>query len=131
MSTKPISTSELSGITLAFAIGTTIRLPLEILPSVYGTGPRLFIKDSIGLRSFRPDRDPALAWSLLCKHGQQARLRLDFHCNAASCLQGGIRTGHTANRMLTAALRALVTHLHGHAIEIPIELIGTDQEGAA
>lgn len=131
MSTKPIGTSTLTGIALAYAIGQAMKLPLVILPSEYASGPRLFIKESYGLRSFRPDKDPALAWSLFCRYGQEARLELHFHYNGASCLQAGIRTGHTANRMLTAALRALVTHLHGQAIEIPTVLLEPEQQDGA
>lgn len=131
MTTRPVSTSQLTGIALAYAVGQAMRRPLEILPSDYASGPRLFIREGAELRSFRPDRDPETAWPLLCQYGQQARLELHFHYNGASCLQAGIRTGHTADRMLTAALRALVTHLHGQAIEIPIELLEPAQEGAA
>lgn len=131
MTTKPISTSQLTGIALAYAIGQVMKHTLVILPSEYASGPRLFIKESYGLVSFRPDRDPALAWSLFCRYGQQARLELHFHNNGASCLQAGIRTGNTAKRMLTAGLRALVTHLHGQAIEIPIELLDSERQGDA
>lgn len=132
MTTRPISTSHLSGIALAYAVGSAMQRPMEILPSEYGTGPRLFVKETHGLRPFRPDRDPAEAWALFCRYGQQARLKLHFHYNGASCLQVGIRAGHTANRMLTAALRALVSHLHGQAIEIPVELLDPEpQEGSA
>lgn len=132
MSTKAINSSQLSGIALAYAVGTITRQRLEILPTEYGTGPRLFFRDGTELRSFRPDRDIAQAWPLLCRYGRKGRLELHFHYNGASCLQAGIRTGHTADRMLTAALRALVTHLHGHAIEIPVELLSPEQmEGAA
>lgn len=132
MSTKPINTSQLTGIALAYAIGQAMKLPLVILPSEYASGPRLFVKEPYGLRTFRPDRDPAAAWALFCRYGQQARLELHFHYNGASCLQAGIRTGCTAERMLTAGLRALVTHLHGQAIEIPIALLDPEQqEGAA
>lgn len=128
MSTKPISTTQLTGIALAYAIGYAMKLPLVVLPSEYASGPRLFIKETYGLINFRPDRDPATAWPLFCRYGQQARLELHFHYNGASCLQAGIRTGCTADRMLTAGLRALVTHLHGQAIEIPIELLGPEHE---
>lgn len=132
MNTKPICTSQLTGIALAYAIGEAMKLPLEILPSEYASGPRLFVKTPHGLVPFRPDRDPREAWALFCRYGQQARLELHFHYNGASCLQAGIRTGNTADRMLTAGLRALVTHLHGQAIEIPIDLLGAEQqEGAA
>lgn len=131
MTTKPIGTSQLTGIALSYAIGQAMKLPLVILPSEYASGPRLFIKDSHGLRSFRPDRDPAAAWAIFCRYGQQARLELHFHYNGASCLQAGIRAGHTANRMLIAGLRALVTHLHGQAIEIPIELLEPEQQAGA
>lgn len=132
MNTKPVGTSQLTGIALAYAIGQAIKLPLAILPSEYASGPRLFVKETYGLVSFRPDRDPALAWSLFCRYGQQARLELHFHYNGASCLQAGIRAGHTANPMLTAGLRALVSHLHGQAIEIPVELLESEpQAGAA
>lgn len=131
MSTRAISTSQLAGIALAYAIGQTMKLQLVILPSEHASGPRLFVKDTYGLHSFRPDRDPALAWSLFCRYGQQARLELHFHYNGASCLQAGIRSGHTANRMLTAGLRALVSHLHGQAIEIPVELIEPQQKAGA
>jgi hypothetical protein len=132
MTTKPISTSNLTGIALAYAVGSAIQRPVEILPSEYGSGPRLFVKETHGVRPFRPDRDPGEAWALFCRYGQQARLELHFQYNGASCLQAGIRAGHTADRMLTAALRALVSHLHGQAIEIPIELLDPEQrEGAA
>ncbi|MBK3797506.1 hypothetical protein CXF92_18705 [Pseudomonas sp. Choline-3u-10] len=132
MTSKPISTSQLTGIALAYAVGHAMQRPMEILPSEYGSGPRLFVIETHGLRPFRPDRDPGEAWALFCRYGQQARLELHFHYNGASCLQAGIRTGHTADRMVTAGLRAMVTHLHGQAIEIPIQLLDTEQqEGAA
>jgi len=123
MTTKPISTSQLTGIALAYAIGQAMNLPLVILPSEYASGPRLFVKERHGLLSFRPDRDAQQAWPLFCQYGQRARLELHFHYNGASCLHAGIRIGNTADRMLTAGLRALVTHLHGQAVEIPIELL--------
>ena len=131
MTTTPTRTSHLSGRALAYAVAKATSQPLEILPSEYGTGPRLFAKQGLEIVRYRPDLDPAQAWPLLVKYGRRCRLHLDFQCNGASYLEAGIRTGHTANDMLTAAMRALVSHLLGPQVDIPTELLEATQEGAA
>lgn len=131
MITAPTLTSHLTGRALAYAVARATKQTLEILPSEYGTGPRLFIKQGHEIVRYRPDADPAQAWPLLIKYGRRIRLHLDFQCNGASYLEAGIRTGHTANDMLTAALRALVSHLIGPQVDIPVELLGASQGRAA
>lgn len=130
--TTSVRTSTLKGTALAHAVAQAGHLKMFILPSEYATGPRLFVTHNNGkVERWWPDQDAGQAWPLLCKHGRRIRLELHFHDHAASYLEAGIRCGHTANDMLTAALRALVSHHLGPTVEIPTELLETGQGGAA
>lgn len=127
MTTAPTLTSHLTGRALAYAVAKATNQTLEILPPEYGNGPRLFAKQGRETVRYRPDEDPTQAWPLLVEYGRGTGLRLDFQCNRASYLEAGIRTGHTANDMLTAALRALVSHLLGPQVDIPVDLLDASQ----
>lgn len=116
-------TSTLTGTALAWAVGSAEGLGLYIKPGQYGSGPGVFANINGRATRWWPDRDAAQAWPLLLKHGRRVRLHLDFQCNGASYLEAGIRCGHTANDILTAAMRAIVSMKLGRFAQIPAELL--------
>lgn len=116
-------TSSLTGNALAWAVGETEGMDMYIKPGQYGSGPGVFANISGRAVRWWPDQDAAQAWPLLVKHGRRVRLHLDFECNGASYLEAGIRCGHTAGDMLTAAMRALVSIKLGPVALIPAELL--------
>ncbi|UQY33786.1 DUF2591 domain-containing protein [Pseudomonas fulva] len=121
--TTELPTSTLTGAALAWAVGTAEGLDLYIKPGQYGSGAGLFANINGRATRWWPERDAAQAWPLLEKHGRRVRLHLDFQCNGASYLEAGIRCGHTARDMLTAAMRAIVSIKLGPVAVIPAELL--------
>ncbi|OLU15362.1 hypothetical protein BVH01_16210 [Pseudomonas sp. PA1(2017)] len=118
-----MQTSTLTGGALAWAVGTAEGLDLYIKPGQYGSGPGVFANINGRATRWWPDQDAAQAWPLLEKHGRRVRLHLDFQCNGASYLEAGIRGGHTANDMLTAAMRTIVSMKIGPVALIPAQLL--------
>ncbi|XXF10167.1 DUF2591 family protein [Pseudomonas sp. D2-3] len=121
--TTELPTSTLTGAALAWAVGTAEGLDLYIKPGQYGSGAGVFANINGRATRWWPESDAAQAWPLLVKHGRRVRLRLDFQCNGASYLEAGIRCGHTASDMLTAAMRTLVSIKLGPVVMIPAELL--------
>ncbi|SDF23543.1 phage protein NinX family protein [Phytopseudomonas seleniipraecipitans] len=118
-----VQTSTLTAGSLAWAVGTAEGLDMYIKPGQYGSAPGVFANISGRAIRWWPEQDAAQAWPLLVKHGRRERLHLDFQCNGASYLEAGIRCGHKARDMLTAAMRAIVSMQLGPVALIPAELV--------
>lgn len=129
--TTELQTTTLNGPALAWAVGRAEGMEMFIISGQYQNGPGVFALLAGRAVRWQPEVDANQAWPLMLKHGHRIRLHLDFQCNAASYLEAGIRCGFTANEMLTAVLRTLVSYKFGRFVAIPTELIEPDQGGAA
>lgn len=127
---REVQTTDLEGPALAWALGVVDGRALEVLPSEYGTGPRVFVLHGQQRVRWRPDCDWDALGQLLVGHGPRLGLELRLGESSASFVRAGMRVGYTANSVLIAAGRALVGARLGDVVQVPAALVSGQGEVA-
>jgi hypothetical protein len=112
-------TSKLTGEALHWATAKADGLEPTILPSEYGTGPRVVVGD----KHYRPTVDWLQAGELLERHGVavgQLPTKAGVWCADFPADAG--KKVHFATKPRTAICRAVVAAAFGETVEIPEEL---------
>lgn len=123
--TRRVRTEELAGPALDWSVALALSMYPIILPSEYGTGPRVFVPKARGWLRWRPSTDWAQGGVLIDQH----MIHLRGPQFVGDCWQAWIKmfsdqpdqAGATA---LEAVCRTVIATLHGGQVWVPSALDG-------
>lgn len=121
MQTVTVRTAELSGRALDWAVGQALGYQIEILPSEYGTGPRLFYNSERWAPSTEWSQGGPLIHSLRLNVDPGRPGTADWYAFD----RGRCRASY-GETPLIAICRTVVDGTFGDLIDIPAELTGGD-----
>lgn len=119
-----IRTANLTGAALDWAVAEATGLDPIIYPSIYGTGPRVFVAQGLERVRCRPSTDWSQCGPLIQQHSVSMHCpQYEGDCWAAWLIspEGDVAQG--GESALIAACRALVASMRGDSVTVPTELL--------
>lgn len=122
-----VNSRKLSGPALDWAAARVLDHEVEVLPPLYGTGPRVFVRKGSTIRKLTPYR-PTKNWN---DAGELiSRFMFEFSVTADGAVEASAARMHAVgNDHQEALCRAVVSSFAGEHVMVPIQLFEPEQIG--